>query len=603
MVESGYDVFAESLTRRQWNTLGTVRRAGVNTPLFSLYSDASTGIGDILDLELLIDWCAKTGQSIIQLLPLNDVGYQFCPYDAQSTFALEPVYLNLQSLRGVDIGHWQKEIDELRRLFPCGRERIDYGIKRAKMDLLQKIYHAQKGVFSEEFTAFREKHSYWLRDYGLYRVLKHKFSEASWMDWPEPFRRHEEEALAELFLETKSEHFFYLWLQWQLFEQMSRVKAYGAGKGVHLMGDLPFLVSRDSADVWAHQNYFKMDRESGAPPDAYIAEGQRWGMPPYDWSAIAADGYSYLKNKVCFAENFYSLFRIDHVVGLFRLWTIASQEPYETGGRNGAFDPEDESLWEEHGRNLLRIMCEASAMLPCAEDLGVVPDCAYKVLSEMSIPGMEIQRWTRDWDGSGEFLQPETYRACSVTMVSTHDMPHFLGWWLCEVGTVRPELLDEVCAAQGVDAARLKKELFTDQGPVLRWKFESLSREAVEAAAENSEVAKVLLEQYDHSRQEYDRYLSFLELSPADAASPRKAVYQALLKASQTRSIFAIQFIQDWLALAGFFHEDPFRSRMNAPGTVGNENWSLVMPLSLNRMLELKENQQILEINRSGERL
>lgn len=603
MIESGYETFSGSVTRKQWSVLGTVRRAGVNTPLFSIYSDSSTGIGDIMDLKLLIDWCAKTGQSIIQLLPLNDVGYQFCPYDAQSTFALEPVYLNLETLKNVDVSAWQKEIEAIRRQFPCGKGRVDYGIKRAKMELLQKIYHAQKGAFPESFTAFREKHSYWLRDYGLYRVLKHKFHEASWMDWPEPFRRHEEEALAELFLESKNEHFFYLWLQWQLFEQMSAVKNYGTGKGVYIMGDLPFLVSRDSADVWAHQSYFKMERESGAPPDAYIADGQRWGMPPYDWSAIAGDDYAYLKNKVAFAEHFYSLFRIDHVVGLFRLWTIASDEPYESGGRNGIFDPQDESLWEEHGRNLIRIMCEASKMLPCAEDLGVVPDCAYTVLGEMSIPGMEIQRWTRDWDGSGEFLEPETYRACSVTMVSTHDMPHFLGWWLCEVGSLERGFVEDLCNRNGADAGKLIMQLFECYGSRLRWKFGPSGAAEIEKLAGNAEVAKALQEQYDHSRQEHDRYLNFLGLNPSESHSLEKVVFQALLKASQTRSIFAIQFIQDWLALAGYFREDPLRSRMNAPGTVGNENWSLVMPLSLNQMLSLGENQQILEINRSGERI
>lgn len=602
MFDSLYDSFAESMTRKQWKNLGLKRRSGVNTPLFSLYSDQSTGIGEMPDLKLLIDWCAATGQSIIQLLPLNDVGFQFCPYDAQSTFALDPMYLSPENLTGVDISPWQKDISALKEKFPCGgRQRVDYGIKKAKLDLFLRIYETQKNIHSDAFTAFREKHVYWLKDYGFYRVLKKRYDEVSWNDWPEPYRAHDEQALADLFLEKKKEYFFYVWLQWQLFEQLKSVKEYGVQKGVYLMGDLPFLVSRDSADVWAHQNYFKLDRESGAPPDAYIADGQRWGMPPYDWPVIEKDGFAYLRQKVALADHFYSLFRIDHVVGLFRLWTIASSEPFESAGRNGVFDPADENLWEDHGRKLLKVMAESSSMLPCAEDLGTVPPCSYKVLGEMSVPGMEIQRWARDWDGTGEFLNPDSYRLCSVAMISTHDMPHFLGWWLGEVGFVDKGYWENFCSSHNLSSEDLAPKLFNCLEGRLTWKWAELTREKIAEIIGNSKVAEELLEGYDHSREEREKFLRFLELD--SAVETEEIIYRALLQASKTSSVFSIQFIQDWLALAGFYRDQPYQSRMNAPGTVGDENWSLLMPLSLNQMLQLDVNQKILEINRQGERL
>src|SRR3989338_2636598 len=142
----------------------------------------------------------------------------------------------------------------------------------------------------------------------------------------------------------------------------------------------------------------------------YCAKGQRWGMPTYNWEAIAGDGYRYLKEKLKYAENFYDILRLDHVVGLFRIWSTPYDEPAENKGLNGFFDPRDENMWGEHGRRILSVMLNSTDMLLSAEDLGIIPKTCPKTLEELGIPGNDVERWTKDWNVKHDFLGPEDYR-------------------------------------------------------------------------------------------------------------------------------------------------------------------------------------------------
>ena len=385
-MKTDYNSFLASPTAKQWKKIGARRRAGVATPLFSIYSEKSIGIGEIPDLKLLVDWCRQAGLSIIQLLPLNDVGFEFRPYDAQSSMALDPMYLSLERLTGCDLKVFHDDMIFLRRQFPIDKKHVDYGIKKAKLELLWKVFqHKTTEKEAHAFTAFLKKNKGWIQDYALYKVMKEVHNYKGWMDWPLVYKVREKEALKKFLKSHKEQILFQQWLQWQLFLQMTDAKKYAAKAGVFLMGDIPFLVSRDSADVWAHQEYFKLDLSSGAPPDLYFSKGQRWGMPPYHWENIASDDYEYLIQKLQYAECFFDLYRIDHFVGMFRLWTIRLDEPSENAGMNGSFDPRDEKLWKEHGEKLLAVMLANTDMLPCAEDLGVVPKCSYEILADYKI--------------------------------------------------------------------------------------------------------------------------------------------------------------------------------------------------------------------------
>jgi 4-alpha-glucanotransferase len=140
------------------------------------------------------------------------------------------------------------------------------------------------------------------------------------------------------------------------------------------------------------------------------------------------DNFIYLKEKLKYAENFYDLFRIDHVVGIFRIWKIPISEPLKNKGKNGFFDPEDERIWERYGQKILLKMIKSTKMLPCAEDLGTIPSCCPKVLRKLGIPGISVQRWTKNWQ-FGRFIKPENYNLLSVATLSTHDTSNFLDWW------------------------------------------------------------------------------------------------------------------------------------------------------------------------------
>lgn len=603
-----YSSFLESKSKEQWKKLGAKRRAGALVPLFSVYSKKSMGIGEIPDINLIADWCNKTSMSIIQLLPMNDTGFNFTPYDCQSTFALDPVYIRLEDVEGYKESGVSKTIGKVKAKFPAGTKRVNYKVKGEKLKILWKIFKSTERL-PEEYEDFVAKNHYWLNDYALYKVVKSLNDEKSWEEWEEKYKYKEDGAMEDFQQAHFDEVNFQMWLQWQLCEQFKKAKKYANLKGVLLFGDLPFLVSRDSADVWAHQNYFKLNLSSGAPPDMYFAMGQRWGMPPYNWPRIEENGFDYLKYKVKYSGNFYDMFRIDHFVGLFRLWTIKNEEPRETHGLNGVFDPANEDLWKEHGQRILRAMADATDMLPCAEDLGVVPKCSYETLDEYAVPGMDVQRWFRDWGATYDFKNSEKYRRNSIAVISSHDMSPLTLWWEDEASSVDAILVKKLCDEYGFDFEELKYKLFdmARSNPVrLRWKKEIHTADKVLAAlAKGRDQAWMF---YDMHRESFDEKKQFwrhvgLQGEPDKKAS-KQLVVSALEKISAARSIYSIQLLQDWLSLSDMFKEwEKHELRVNTPGTMSDLNWSIVMPLGLEEMLELGINSEIEKINKDNGRV
>ncbi|MBD3208257.1 MAG: hypothetical protein GF370_02275, partial [Candidatus Nealsonbacteria bacterium] len=405
--EPDYDFLSSTLLSGRWEKIGKKRRAGIRVPLFFVYTRKSAGIGEIPDLKLMIDWCVKTGNSILELLPLNDVGFSFSPYSSESSFALDPMYLSLQDMIYIK-GNLQKEVIRLQARFPLS-SRVDYGIKGEKLKTLWSVFLTQ-AEFPPHLKEFVEANSFWLEDYCLFRVLKDLQQQKKWKEWEEGFKDRDEESLQKVKTRYKNSIKFYQWLQWQLYSQLKSVKEYADSKNVLLKGDLPWMVNRDSADVWAYrEKYFDLEFAAGAPPDMFSAEGQRWGMPPLKWDNIFADDFSYITHKLQLAQNFYHLFRIDHVVGLFRMWKIPLYIPPEEKGTKGSFEPKEREDWERQGKKILKAMIKSTSMLPCAEDLGSVPFFCYDVLKEIGIPGIRVQRWNKKDLGSKEFKDPKDY--------------------------------------------------------------------------------------------------------------------------------------------------------------------------------------------------
>ena len=402
---------------------------------------------------------------------------------------------------------------------------------------------------------------------------------------------------------------FYFWVQWQAYEQFKIIKGYAKEKGILILGDIPLLVSRDSADVWANQKYFNLDFSSGAPPDVYFANGQRWGMPTYNLYEIEKDGYEYFKRRLKYAENFYDMFRIDHFVGLLRVWTIRLDEPAESAGLNGKFEPESEHLWEDNAKKILDVIISCCDMLPCAEDLGTVPDVSFKILNEYGIPGIDIQRWKKHWGGDYEFVKPEEYRINSIASISTHDSSFFPVWWKFEAGTIDEVLFKRLCDRFNIPEEKYKN-LFNERenkyGRLL-WKDEvNISEYLLNTLGKSWEEVYEIVKQYLESFEEKAKYLKYLgvENNLSESITP-DIIRKNLEKINESKSIFSIQQIFEYLYLDGELlgNNSVWDYRINTPGLISESNWTLKMPFAAEELKKLEINSVIKEINTKTNRI
>jgi len=581
---------ANTLSKNKWERIGAAKRAGILVPLFSVYSEKSAGIGDLADLKLLVDFCAKTGNSILQLLPMNEVGSTFCPYDAVSSFAIEPAYVSLEDIPGMDAAAFKKRIVDLKKRFSAGKKYVDYGVKDKKIDLMWDLFYEEGGASSAGYKEFRENNSYWLDDFAVFKTIKEFHEGKPWYEWEDGYRERDPSKLEFFENKFRKEIAFERWMQWVLYGQFVAAKAYAASKGVFIKGDLPVLISRDSADVWAHKEFFKLDLAAGAPPDMYCAKGQRWGMPTYSWSAIESDGYKYVKERMAYAGNFYDIIRIDHVVGLFRIWSIPCNDLPENAGINGFFDPRDEKEWEAHGKRSLSVMLHNTDMLLCSEDLGMIPDACPKTLKEYGIPGNDVQRWTKDWAVRHDFLPPEEYRLLSVAMISTHDTTNCAAWWENEAGTVDEQLFKAKCGERGIDYDSVKDEIFDSslsRHGRLRWLTGVDSVDAyMEILGKKRSELPDFIDMYENTFMEKEKLWKMLGLKGSMREESDDNILGAVMEMTfRSRSIFCIQLIFDWLGMAGLLKGDPYQYRVNMPGTVSDKNWSLTIPLSLDKLI------------------
>jgi 4-alpha-glucanotransferase len=579
-----------TLSQDKWKRIGAHKRAGIVAPLFYVYSKKSTGIGDFCDLKLLIDWCEKTGNSILQLLPMNELSTTFCPYDSISSFALEPAYVCLEAIPAAGKKPILNAISELKRAYPAGAGRVDYRIKAAKLKILWDIYLGDANAKSKEFQDFIAENEYWINDFALFKAVKEFNGGKEWYTWPEQYRDRDYIELKKFKKSHEKEIIFHAWVQWQLYKQFKEVKDYATAKKVFMKGDLPILVSRDSADVWSHIEFFKLDFAAGAPPDMYCAKGQRWGMPTYDWEAKSSDDYRYLKEKLKYAENFYDILRVDHVVGLFRIWSIPYNEPQENCGLNGSFDPSDEGQWDRHGREILSVILDNTKMLLCAEDLGMIPESCPRVLKEYGVPGNEVQRWVKDWNLRHDFLNPEEYRHVSVAMLSTHDTTNWAAWWENEAGTVDEELFIRKCGERGIDYQAVKSDLF-DEGYSrhgrLRW-LDNVDSVETLAAILNRRTDELwdFINMYENTFREKEKLWEHLKLKgPMREKADAEIINAAFKITLAAKSIFSIELLVDVIGAAGMLKGDPYQYRINTPGTVSANNWSLTAPVALEDML------------------
>lgn len=410
-----------------WEDFGIRHHHGINVPLFSLHSRDSCGIGEFLDLIPLIDWCRSIHFDMIQLLPLNDTGLDASPYNALSAFALNPIYLSLSSLPGIERHpELAEQIAHLSKLNHT--QHISYSMVREGKEAFLRLYYTKerKNIINTDSYRHFLHQATWLEDFALFKSLKNQYLWISWEDWPVEIQNPTASTLQSLSQQFENEIEWHSIIQYLCYLQLQSVKEYASKRGIFLMGDIPILISRDSADVWLHRALFNLEYAAGAPPDYYNQEGQKWGFPLYNWDAIAMQDHSWWKKRLAYANLFYHLYRIDHVIGFFRIWAV----PHEAKtGKEGKFIPEDRSSWLAHGEALLKILLLSSTMLPIAEDLGDVPPEVRPCLQSLGLCGTKVMRWERHWNEDKGFIPLEDYSPISLTTVSTHDSETVSLWW------------------------------------------------------------------------------------------------------------------------------------------------------------------------------
>ena len=471
--------------------------AGTVIPIFSLRSEGSFGVGDFGDLQKMIDWCAKTRQRVLQVLPINDTNMTFTwqdsyPYNSISIYALHPQYTDFRQLpqlknqeRKAYYDTLQKELNAL--------PQIDYErMNNAKMAYLRELY-AQEGskmMKTEAFKLFFEQNKEWLVPYAAFCHYRDLYGTPAFTEWPDhkTFTAKEREAMSKSTTKIYKEVAFWYFVQFNLDKQMRAAHAYARKQRVILKGDIPIGISRDGVEAWVEPRYFNLNGQAGAPPDAFSADGQNWGFPTYNWDTMLEDGCQWWVRRFRKMSEYFDAYRIDHVLGFFRIWEIPM--PHKSG-LMGQFSPalgmsveeiqaygvefneglflvdhkrsdrwhpriavqyqevytqlnddqkfrfnqlyndyfyrRNNQFWYTEAMKKLPKLTQATRMLVCAEDLGMVPDCVPWVMNELRILSLEIQSMPKYPTTRFGHLSRNPYR--SVDTISTHDMATLRQWW------------------------------------------------------------------------------------------------------------------------------------------------------------------------------
>lgn len=548
-----------------------IRCAGTQVPVFSLRSKTSFGVGDFGDLKKMIDWMALTQQRVLQLLPINDTTTTHTwtdsyPYSSISIFALHPQYADLNALPQIEDEETRKRFEEL-RLELNALPQIDYErVNNAKTEYLTVLYQQEgkKVLASAEFKKFFAEASSWLVPYAQYCYFREKYGTADFSLWPDHncFDEAERSALSGPRNVAFKNVAFYYYVQFILNTQMAEAHDYARSKGVVLKGDIPIGVDRHGADVWQEPRYFNLNGQAGAPPDDFSVNGQNWGLPTYNWDEMLKDDGRWWTRRFANMAKFFDAYRIDHVLGFFRIWEIPinavhgllgqfspalgmtrqeieayglhfqeelftepfitdwviermfgeraqmvrgtylepshdgryrMKEAYNTQrkiekaftGKTGKADTDlrdglyalvsdvlfvrdhrdpnkfhprisvqfdfiyeslydsdkylfnkiyndyyyrrNNQFWYREAMNKLPRIVEATRMLVCAEDLGMVPDCVSWVMDELKILSLELQSMPKDPNVRFGVLSRNPYR--SVCTISSHDTPTLRQWW------------------------------------------------------------------------------------------------------------------------------------------------------------------------------
>ncbi len=326
-------------------TLPSWKTAGVAIPVFSLRSEQSFGTGDFMDLKMMVDWVKKTNQSFVQILPINDTilnysNYDSYPYNAVSVYALHPIYLRLERMGKLkdkkELAYFQKKRTDLNK-----NSFSDYqNVLNEKWKYFRLIYRQEGAELfeTENYREFFVNNREWLLPYAVFSCLRDRYGHPDFGNWPEysVYKKEEIERLAAPASEIYDEVRFYYYLQYHLHMQLVEVRDYAHSKGIALKSDVPIGVSPRSVDAWVEPHLFNTQMQAGAPPDDFSVTGQNWGFPTYNWEEMAKDDYEWWKKRFRKFVEYFDAYRIDHILGFFRIWEIPGDAVWAL---TGSFNP------------------------------------------------------------------------------------------------------------------------------------------------------------------------------------------------------------------------------------------------------------------------
>lgn len=360
-----------------------------------------------------IDFLALAGQKLWQVLPLGPVHEDLSPYQSLSAFAGSVDLIGREWL----LQQWWPEPE---------REAV---ASLPKDELIQQAYqrysHLRDDLLHQEFGRFCREHAHWLEDYALFRALKKRFSQRSWLEWPVPYRDRHSGVMEQVRLSESQALACCRFEQFIFFSQWQRVKDYANERGVRILGDMPIFVSHDSADVWACRDAFELDETgqatvvAGVPPDYFSETGQRWGNPLYDWDWMEADGFQWWHRRISHKWRLFDLLRIDHFRGFEACWEVPAHEQTAINGR-----------WVKvPGDEMFATLAARFDRLPIiAEDLGIITDEVRTLRKKYGFPGMLILQFAFDSGPDNPYL-PHNHTEDSVVYTGTHDNDTTVGWY------------------------------------------------------------------------------------------------------------------------------------------------------------------------------
>jgi 4-alpha-glucanotransferase len=405
------------------------------------------GIGDLGPMAYrFVDFLVSCKQRWWQMLPLCPGGRGNSPYDSPSAFAGDPMFISLEKL----VARRLLSKDDISTPKELSKRRVDYsGVVSYKLPKLEKAFeNFEKRESPSDHLRFEEyctANSTWLVDHGIFSSLKQLNGEAPWTEWEESIRARRASALTQVKRQLTSQIRYHMFLQYEFSRQWSELRSYCAEKGVGLIGDIPFYVAHDSADVWANQEIFRLDHRgrpthvAGVPPDYFSSTGQLWGNPLYRWDVLRRRGYSWWINRLRVIFSRFDASRLDHFIGFQRYWEVAAKARTSSPGRwvKGPSDHFFEMAFRMLGHREL-----------IAEDLGVVTRDVKQLRDRLGLPGMRVLQFAFGKDPDAMRHRPHNYSRNCIVYTGTHDNNTTLGWYT-DRGSAsstrsRPEIKKEI---------------------------------------------------------------------------------------------------------------------------------------------------------------